>query len=85
MQGRENMEVPALVEFPIWLRTVAQAEMIALMGCRNGSANTLTTFLAPYGVQRRGDAAKHVNKGHYLLLDPPRVHDAQCRLHRRKL
>jgi hypothetical protein len=42
-KGREYMVEATLVEFLVWLRSFAQAEMRALLGCRRGFVNPLTT------------------------------------------
>jgi hypothetical protein len=42
-KGREYVVVATLVEFLVWLRNFAQVEMKALLGCRRGFVNPLTT------------------------------------------
>jgi hypothetical protein len=84
---RENMEVAAHVGFRVWPRNVAQVEKSALVRCRGGFANPLTTtFLVACDEFRRGDVAKLVNNFPHLMFDPlERTHDGQRRLDRRKL
>lgn len=45
VQGRKNIEVAALVEFCVWQRNVAHAEMSALVLCRGEFANPVMTTL----------------------------------------
>jgi hypothetical protein len=48
LQGKENMEVAAVVGFCVWLRNVAQAETTVLMHCCGAFSNPLLiTFLVP--------------------------------------
>ena len=47
----------------------SQDEVNALLGCRRGFVNPLTTnFLVARGVMLRGDAAEFVNNYPYLLF-----------------
>jgi hypothetical protein len=70
VQGRENVEVAARLGFRVWLRNVAQFEPSALVRCRGGFANPMTTtFLVACGVLSRGDVAKLVNNISYFLCD----------------
>ena len=58
VQSGENMQVAARVQFRVWLRNVAQVQPSALVRCRGGFANNLTTtVLVACGVLRRGDTA----------------------------
>ena len=69
----------------VWPRNVARVEPSALVRCRGGFANPLTTtFLVACGVLSRVDAAELVNNIPYLLSDPlAQTHDARHRLDRR--
>jgi hypothetical protein len=87
VQGLDHMEIVLRLGFCVWPRNVAQVELSALVRCRLGFANSLTAiFLIACGLFSRGEASELLNNIPHLLCDPlQRTHDAQHRLHLRKL
>jgi hypothetical protein len=81
VQGRENMEVAAIMGFHVWIY-IAQPEKSVLVLCHERFASFLkTTFLFTCGVLHRGDATNLVNNIAYLLFVLlEQIHDAEHHL-----